>query len=387
MACFPEFLRSYLRISLREIASILLALLVTVGAVAVTVKLPAPRAVAASELQLTHGAADHQDPIFSPDGKYIVFSSNQLGSFDMWLISTDGKRQVRLTSMVGDERSPKWGPDRRTVAFIWKHETFSDLCLMETVAGNVKCVTSGEHVGEYAWSPNGRTVAYDDMVEGNIHFCDVVTGANSIFQFNMTVREPAFGTSSGTLYFAAETDWKVSIWSANLDGSNPRRLSWLGSDGKPQISPTGDKVLYLTNFPEYVQPRLIDTDGKNSRLLFETPNIIGYGFPPSPSIAPATVPRWSPDGTEVLIVSGENGSTHSLFVATLNVTVTIEPVTPTEPQEYVMTVFNKIPISINVLDAQWGPDEKSIVLVSNELGSKQLFLLRIGSVATGYETR
>jgi Tol biopolymer transport system component len=372
------------RPSLKGVVMVVLAFSVTLVGVTATLLLPAPKGATGSEVQLTHDQAAHLDPAFSPNGKYIAFSSNRSGSFDIWVMDTRGMRQTRLTSMEGDEVLPKWSSQDSSVGFIWRHETCADLCIIETATGSVKCLTSNSHAATYAWSPDGQIVAYDDSVEGVIHLYDMLTGSDSLFPFNVTAKEPAFGAGSDRLYFAAGTGQNVDIWSANIDGSSPRRLSWLSSDATPQTSPTGDRVLYLTHYSGYYEPMLVDTDGENNKLLFDTPRIIGYGFPPSPSVASGAIPRWSPDATQILIVSDENDSAGNLFVATLNVSVTIQPVSPTEPQEYYMTVFNRIPFPATILDAQWSPDGRNIVLVSGDPGSPQLFLFRIGSVAVGY---
>jgi Tol biopolymer transport system component len=378
-------MRIALKISLKATAMVVLALAVTFAAVTATLMLPHPTGEIGREVQLTYDTAAHLDPAFSPNGKYIAFSSNRSGSFDIWVMDTRGMRQTRLTSMEGDEVLPKWDSEGPRIGFVWRHETFSDLCIIETATGSAKCLTSKSHVVTYAWSSDGKLVAYDDSGEGAIHLYDMLTGADSLFPFNVTAKEPAFGPRSDRLYFAAGTGKNVNIWSANLDGSSPRRLSWLGNDAKPQISPKGNRVLYLTNYSGYYEPRLVDIDGKNGQLLFDTPQITGYGFAPSPLIASGTIPRWSPNGTQILMVSSGDDSSGNLFVATLNVSVRVQPVSPTEPQEYYMTVFNRVPLPAPVLDAEWSPDGRSIVLVSNDRGSTQLFLFRIGSVAIGYE--
>jgi Tol biopolymer transport system component len=366
--------------SLRSVSWFLLALLITTGAVVVTWKLPAPEAVGiATEMQLTHNNAAHLDPVFSPDGRYIVFSSNQSGSFDIWLITIDGGQDIRLTSLKGDERFPEFGSNGGTISFVWKHEPFSDLCLLKTANGNVKCVTDKAHVGDYAWSGDGRTIAYDDMIEGDVHLYDTVKDEDSIFPFNATVKQPDFGIGLDILYFAAKGGEGFDIWSANIDGSNPRRLSWLDSDARPQVSPRGDRVVYLTNYSGRDEPWLVNVDGESNQYLFpiyanyrKDPSLVSSQFPPPPPLAPRTILRWSPNGTQILMISSQNRAEGTLFLVTLDFPVNLQG------RQYSLNIFNRVPLKISVLDVQWSPDGKNAVVVSEDSGYAQLFLVQIG---------
>ena len=53
--------------------------------------------------QLTTHAAYDSQPIWSPDGKKIAFTSNREGSLDVYVISTKGGAPTRLTTNSGKE--------------------------------------------------------------------------------------------------------------------------------------------------------------------------------------------------------------------------------------------------------------------------------------------
>jgi eukaryotic-like serine/threonine-protein kinase len=50
------------------------------------------------EKQLTSNSGYNQNPVPTPDGKYIVFSSNRSGSSSIWRMNADGSNQVPLTN-------------------------------------------------------------------------------------------------------------------------------------------------------------------------------------------------------------------------------------------------------------------------------------------------
>ena len=59
--------------------------------------------------QLTSGG-NNEDPWFSPDGRYLVFSSTRVGKPALFLADTSGQHQVQLTKSGGDDSSPSWSP-------------------------------------------------------------------------------------------------------------------------------------------------------------------------------------------------------------------------------------------------------------------------------------
>jgi len=59
-------------------------------------------------------------PRFSPEGKEIVFSSWVDGSFDLYRIGSDGNNLVRLTKDFGSNEEPAYSPDGEFIIFTSK---------------------------------------------------------------------------------------------------------------------------------------------------------------------------------------------------------------------------------------------------------------------------
>lgn len=49
-----------------------------------------------------------RDLSWSPDGKYLVFTSNKSGQFQLYLVSEDGSQLLKTTNFDGDAVNPKW---------------------------------------------------------------------------------------------------------------------------------------------------------------------------------------------------------------------------------------------------------------------------------------
>lgn len=60
---------------------------------------------------LTADKAVDKDPAYSPDGKYVAFSSNKFFDFDIWIMDESGVK-AWITKYNGDETKPVWINDR-----------------------------------------------------------------------------------------------------------------------------------------------------------------------------------------------------------------------------------------------------------------------------------
>jgi serine/threonine protein kinase len=71
-----------------------------------------------NEKQITFGSGDDLYPISTPDGKYVVFSSNRTGRVCLWRVNPDGANPFQITrvEMRVDER-PQVMPDGKSILF------------------------------------------------------------------------------------------------------------------------------------------------------------------------------------------------------------------------------------------------------------------------------
>ena len=73
-------------------------------------------------VQLTRSPADRgagdQSPAWSPNGTRIAFTSDRMGSNDVYVMRSDGSKLQRLTMNNSNDNHPTWASDGRKLAFL-----------------------------------------------------------------------------------------------------------------------------------------------------------------------------------------------------------------------------------------------------------------------------
>jgi TolB protein len=65
-------------------------------------------------------------PAWSPDGKKIVFQSNEAIEFQIYVMNADGTGRVCLTNITADNKYPAWSPDGTKIVFYSKRDCMND---------------------------------------------------------------------------------------------------------------------------------------------------------------------------------------------------------------------------------------------------------------------
>jgi Tol biopolymer transport system component len=97
---------------------------------------------------------------WAPDGKRIVFVSNEGGSADIWTANPDGTDRKQLTSNGGLNFSPVVSADGRYIVFVSLRNGKKNLWRMNFDSSNPIPLTSGLADSYPSLSPDGRWVIY-----------------------------------------------------------------------------------------------------------------------------------------------------------------------------------------------------------------------------------
>lgn len=125
--------------------------------------------------QLTHGDFEAQYPAWSPDGTRIAFTGYD-GNFEIYAMSSDGTELARLTKTMDQENWPTWSPDSREIAFYSDGVDGAGIWVMEADGSNRRRVTDPEvssSAGEPNWSPSGPWIAFNCAIPPPSKICAI----------------------------------------------------------------------------------------------------------------------------------------------------------------------------------------------------------------------
>ena len=250
---------------------------------------------------------------WSPDGRWLaVCDSDDLSiePLSVFLLSVDTGERRRLTSPTeGEDVSPAFSPDGRTLAFARYAPGFtSDLYLLDldedlTPKGEPRRRTFTEATTTSpVFTPDGRDIVFSSGPPGEPSLWRVpVSGSASPerLPFGERGEHPGISRQGNLVYTTGEGN--VNIYRVDLpvaDGVTGTAVKFISSsrwDHEPQYSPDGDSIAFVSTRSGSLEIWKCDSDGSNAVQLTS----LG---------APVTGrPRWAPDGKSIVCHSDAEG--------------------------------------------------------------------------------
>jgi len=207
---------------------------------------------------LTRGEGRDRQPVYSPDGRRVVFSSNRAGNLDLWTLDLDDGNYRQLT----DDAAQDWDP----------------------------CFT-----------PDGEEIVWSSDRSGHLEiWIASADGSNSrqLSQDGVDAENPSVtGNDEWVVYWSANPE-KQGMWKIRRDGSDATKLL-SGSILFAETSPDGRYAAYLSIETSELRNviRFVDIEyGDEVPFRIEVPTPMGaqnmlFGRP-----------RWLPDGSGIAYV-------------------------------------------------------------------------------------
>jgi len=61
-------------------------------------------------INITNDKIEDYSPSWSPDGKWLAYTSGNSANYDVWKINIDTKQKLRLTSQLKRDETPYYKP-------------------------------------------------------------------------------------------------------------------------------------------------------------------------------------------------------------------------------------------------------------------------------------
>jgi Tol biopolymer transport system component len=244
--------------------------------------------------QLTADAAYDYQPDWSPDARWVIYSSYRDSAMELWILDLSSGATHALTHNGAVNVEPRFSPDGKRIVFTSTayHKRFHVYVadIAEGALSHVRRLT-GEHKSELpryyysafdheinpVWTRDGHDVVYvsnRNHIYGTGGFWTIAADAGA------DLGDDADHSSGAREFHYEETNWKA----------------------RPDPSPDGARLVYSSYL------------GQAWHNLWLLPGRGGDAFPIAYGDWDMTYPRWSPDGTRIAFVSSQTGGTQICLV-------------------------------------------------------------------------
>lgn len=117
-------------------------------------------------IRLTRNGAKDFAPLWSPDGRKILFLSDRVRdptgepTYEIFVMNSDGSGVTQLTTNTVLETSPSWSPDGTKILFATTGSS-SKVFVMNADGSNVAQLTHNPYADSLPrWSPDGKRIAF-----------------------------------------------------------------------------------------------------------------------------------------------------------------------------------------------------------------------------------
>jgi eukaryotic-like serine/threonine-protein kinase len=158
--------------------------------------------------QVTRQSGHVQAPAVSPDGRELVYVSDNGGHSNLWLAGVDGSGVQQLTFESAPEvtvGAPLWSPNGDRIAFVRADAARLDVCLVGREGGSISTLLPSAFAP--SWAPDGRWL-YCSREGTRIDRVDLSTG-EVVCVRSERASAPIAGPRAGELYFSEEPELAI----------------------------------------------------------------------------------------------------------------------------------------------------------------------------------
>lgn len=248
------------------------------------------------------------DPQAAPGGRWVAYTVSAIslqdnrGTTRIWLADVTTGETRALTAGPGSDRSPRWSPDGKTLAFISSRSGGAQIWTLSLAGGEAqRASTLPDGVNEFLWLPDGK---------GFLAVSDVKWPAEQ----EIDRRNGEFATDARIwtdLFFRHWDEFRAGhrqhVFRVDLAGA-ARDLTPLdrdaptigtGGDGDFAVSPDGKEIAVA------MHPDSMVADNTNVDVYVMGPDGSGLRSVTAGNQGADNTPRYSPDGQWLAYVSLE----------------------------------------------------------------------------------
>ncbi len=247
-------------------------------------------------------------PNWHKDGYLILNSYGKLYSLDLQTKDVELINTGQINSLNNDHGL---SPDHEFLAMSNSERESgsfgSSIYVVPVTGGEPRKVTTEQMCFWHGWSPDGNTLAYTGMMNGDfdIYTIDVEGGPTTQLTNTEGLDDgPDYSYDGKYIYINSYRTGHMQIWRMEADGSNPEQLTFdEHSNWFAHPSPDNKWIVYIAYIEDQEQNHLFGKKVKLRLMNLETREItdltpVFYG-----GQGTINVPSWSPDSKKIAFVS------------------------------------------------------------------------------------
>ena len=314
------------------------------------------------------------DPQLSPDGRWVAYAVATPSLADnrsvsrIWLAEVATGANHQLTQGPGSDRSPRWSPDGKTLAFLSTRQNGPQVWVLDLTGGEARRVSNlSEGAGELYWLPDGKGFL-------------VVSDVKWPPQQEIDRRNGDYPTDARLWTELLWRHWdefrvgrRQHVFRVDLAGGEPKDLTPVdhdvpaiatGGDGDVAVSPDGREIAVAMHGDSVV------ADNTNVDVYVMAPDGSGLHAITTDNKGADNTPRYSPDGQWVSWLSMERAG----FEADrLRLLMRRRPAGQSDGR----TVEATAGWTLSVGSYAWCPDSKCIYAVVEERGRDNIYRIDV----------
>jgi|GEM_PF-3183338 len=214
--------------------------------------------------------------------KFLVRAESKKGGF-IYVVSRDGSTVTNVSRKAGSryDAMASWSPDGKYIVFTSRppDEEVAQNYVMASDGSNVRQLTHGDFEAQYpAWSPDGAHIAFTGY-DGNFDIYRMRSDGSELTRLTETPDQENWSTwspDSSEIAFSIEGPEGAVIWAIRSDGSGRRQITDPGttSAGEPNWSRSRPWITFDCAIPPPSKICAIRSDGSGFVELFSR-----AGFP------------------------------------------------------------------------------------------------------------